>query len=47
MKNERLEAALTWAKKNNLESTRLNKFNRETKRNRIKKKLKRNSLKSL
>jgi len=31
MKNERLESALAWCKKNNIESTRLKKFNRESK----------------
>jgi len=31
MKNERLESALAWCKKNNIGSTRLKKFNRESK----------------
>ncbi|GAH64824.1 unnamed protein product [marine sediment metagenome] len=32
MINERLESALAWCKKNNLESIRLKKFNRESKK---------------
>jgi len=39
MINERLENALAWCKKNNLDSTRLKKFNRESKKKRFKKKL--------
>lgn len=37
IKNERLESALIWCKKNNIESTRLKKFNRESKKKRSKK----------
>jgi len=32
MKNERLEEALEWCKKNNIGSTRLKKFNREVRK---------------
>jgi CRISPR/Cas system-associated protein Csx1 len=32
MRNERLELALAWCKKNNIESIRLKKFNRESKK---------------
>ena len=38
MVNERLELALEWCKKNKIESTRLKKFNRESKKKRSKKK---------
>ena len=38
MVNERLESALAWCKKNNIESTRLKKFNRESKKKRLEKK---------
>ena len=38
MRNERLENALAWCKKNNLDSTRLKKFNRESKKKRLEKK---------
>jgi len=36
MENERLESALDWCKKNNLDLTRLKKFNREAKKKRSK-----------
>ena len=36
MVNERLDRALAWCKKNNVESTRLKKFNREYKKKRLK-----------
>ena len=36
MENERLEFALAWCKKNNLDLTRLKKFNRESKKERSK-----------
>lgn len=39
-RNARIEHALTWCKKNNLESIRLKKFNRESKRRSEKKKSK-------
>jgi len=32
MENKRLESALAWCEKNNIESIRLNKFNRESKK---------------
>ena len=32
MVNERLESALAWCRKNNIESIRLKKFNRESKK---------------
>ena len=38
MVNERLESALAWCKKNNIESIRLKKFNRGSKRKRFKEK---------
>ena len=38
MKNERLESALAWCRKNNIESFRLKKFSREYKKKRFKKK---------
>jgi len=38
MINERLENAFEWCKKNNLDSTRLKKFNRESKKKQSKKK---------
>ncbi|MBA7520000.1 hypothetical protein ES705_12088 [subsurface metagenome] len=38
MRNERLESALAWCRKNNIESIRLNFFNRESKRKRFKEK---------
>ncbi|MBA7545304.1 hypothetical protein ES705_37670 [subsurface metagenome] len=38
MVNERLESALAWCKKNDIESTRLKKFNRESKKKRLEKK---------
>jgi len=38
MVNERLESALAWCRKNNIESIRLKKFNRESKRKRFKEK---------
>jgi len=36
MRNERLEEALTWCK-NNIESTRFKKFNRESKKKHVRK----------
>jgi len=36
MVNEKLESALAWCKKNNLDPTRLKKFNRESKKKRSK-----------
>ena len=38
MLNERLDRALAWCKKNNIETIRLKKFNRESKRKQSKKK---------
>ena len=38
MINERLENALTWCKKNKINSTRLKKFNRESQKKQFKKK---------
>ena len=38
MVNERLESALAWCKKNNIESIRLKKFNWESKKRQAKKK---------
>jgi hypothetical protein len=38
MRNERLDRALAWCKKNNIKSFRLKKFNREYKKKRFKKK---------
>lgn len=38
MKNERLESALKWCRKNNLDSIRLKKFNRDQKKKRFNKK---------
>ena len=38
MINERLEAALEWCKENKIDSTRLKKFNRESKKGPFKKK---------
>ncbi|MBA7534402.1 hypothetical protein ES705_26648 [subsurface metagenome] len=38
MRDERLESALAWCKKNNIKSNRLKKFNRESKRKRFKEK---------
>jgi len=38
MINERLESALAWCKKNNLDLTMVKKFNRESKKKRSKKK---------
>ena len=35
MRNEKLESALAWCKKNNIESTRLKKFNRESKKKQV------------
>jgi hypothetical protein len=37
MINERLESALAWCKKNNIESIRLKKFNRESKKKHVRK----------
>lgn len=37
MVNERLEEALAWCKKNDLETTRLKKFNRESKKKHVRK----------
>ncbi len=38
MIDKRLESALAWCRKNNIESIRLKKFNRESKRKRFKEK---------
>jgi len=38
MVNEKLESALAWCRKNNIESIRLKKFNRESKKKQSKKK---------